>query len=139
MSFGDSGDGAVGYLVGEVNQGMRAMFTMMNDARLEVGLEGLAISERAYQQALDYAQERRQGRAVGAARTESSPIIEHPDVRRMLMTMKANIEAMRALMYDNAAAIDRSHHETDDAARRSRGKGDTADPALQGVGHRPGG
>ena len=117
MSFGDSGEGAVGYLLGEANQGMRAMFTMMNKARLEVGLEGLALSERSYQQALAYAQERRQGRAIGADRTESSPIIEHPDVRRMLMTMKANIEAMRALMYDNAAAIDRSRHETEDAAR----------------------
>jgi alkylation response protein AidB-like acyl-CoA dehydrogenase len=110
MSFGDGGDGAVGYLLGEVNHGMRAMFTMMNKARLEVGLEGLAVSERSFQQALAYANERRQGRAVGAPTGKSSPIIEHPDVRRMLMTMKANIEAMRALMYDNAAAIDRAHN-----------------------------
>ncbi len=106
-------DGATGFLVGEINGGMRLMFTMMNDARLNVGLEGLAVAERAYQQALAHATDRRQGRAVGAPRTDSSPIIEHPDVRRMLMTMKAYTEAMRALMYDNAAAIDRSHAEPD--------------------------
>ncbi len=108
---------ATGYLVGDVHEGMRYMFTMMNDARLHVGLEGLGISERAYQQALEYAVERRQGRAVGAAKGEASPIVEHPDVRRMLMTMKANIEAMRAVMYDNAAAIDRADHDASDQAR----------------------
>ena len=117
MSFGDN-DGAVGYMIGAENQGMRAMFTMMNDARLHVGLEGLGVAERSYQQALEYAQERRQGRAVGAPKTESSPIIEHPDVRRMLMTMKANIEAMRALMYDNAAALDWAEHGVDDEQRQ---------------------
>ena len=100
-------DEAIGYLVGEPNAGMKAMFTMMNDARLNVGVEGLALADRSYQQALEYAQQRTQGRAIGAPKTESSPIIEHPDVRRMLLTMKANIDAMRALMYDNAAAIDR--------------------------------
>ncbi|HSF86051.1 MAG TPA: acyl-CoA dehydrogenase family protein [Acidimicrobiia bacterium] len=112
MSFGEN-DGAVGFLVGEVNQGMRYMFTMMNDARLHVGLEGLGVTERAYQQSLAYAQERKQGRAIGAPKTESSPIIDHPDVRRMLMTMKANAEAMRALLYDNAAAIDLGEHHPD--------------------------
>ncbi len=116
LSFGENG-GAVGYIVGEVNQGMRYMFTMMNDARLHVGLEGLGVTERAYQQALAFAQERKQGRAIGAPRTESSPIIDHPDVRRMLMTMKANAEAMRALLYDNANAIDLSEHHPDEAAR----------------------
>ncbi|NNK91710.1 MAG: acyl-CoA dehydrogenase [Acidimicrobiia bacterium] len=122
MSFGDSGEGAVGYLVGEENGGMRAMFTMMNDARVAVGLQGLAISERSYQQAVTYAQERRQGRAVGADPTESSPIVDHPDVRRMLMTMKSTIEAMRALIYLNAASIDRAHSGSSDAeqARGSR-------------------
>jgi alkylation response protein AidB-like acyl-CoA dehydrogenase len=109
MSFGDDA-GAIGYLVGDEHQGMRAMFTMMNDARLHVGLEGLGMSERAFQLALEYAKERRQGRAIGAPKTESSPIIDHPDVRRMLMTMKASIEAMRCLMYDNAAALDRAEH-----------------------------
>lgn len=78
------------------------MFTMMNTARLQ----GLAISERAYQDALQYAQERRQGRAVGVPAGEPSPIVEHPDVRRMLLTMRAYIEAMRALLYTNAVSID---------------------------------
>ena len=86
---------------------MRYMFTMMNNARLSVGLEGLALAERAYQQALAFAKERRQGRAVGRrARRRQSPIIEHPDVRRMLLTQKALIEAMRGLIYLNAA-VDR--------------------------------
>jgi len=115
MAYGEE-EGAVAYLVGEVNAGMRCMFTMMNDARLHVGLEGLGLTVRSYQQALDYAKERRQGRALGAPQDVSSPIIEHPDVRRMLMTMKANIEAMRALIFDTSAAGDRSEHgETEEA------------------------
>jgi 3-(methylthio)propanoyl-CoA dehydrogenase len=117
MSYGDEG-GAVGYLIGEVNAGMRYMFTMMNTARLSVGLEGLAISERAYQQALAYAQERRQGRAFGARPSESSPIVEHPDVRQMLLTMKSCIEAMRGLLYTNAMLIDRSRHHDDPEVRQ---------------------
>ena len=117
MSLGDDGDGAVGYLVGEENRGMAHMFTMMNNARLAVGVEGLSISERAYQQALEYAQVRRQGRAVGAPKTESSLIIEHPDIRRMLMTMKANIEAMRGILYLTAGTIDRSRHHPDESER----------------------
>ena len=116
MAYGEQ-EGAVAYLVGEVNAGMRCMFTMMNDARLHVGLEGLGLSVRSYQQALDYAKERRQGRAPGAAKGESSPIIDHPDVRRMLMTMKANIEAIRALVFDTSASADRSRHAADDAER----------------------
>jgi alkylation response protein AidB-like acyl-CoA dehydrogenase len=98
---------ATGYLIGEENQGMRYMFTMMNQARLEVGLEGLSVAERAYQHASAYAKERIQGRALGA--DGPSPIIEHPDVRRMLMTMKAYTEAMRGLIYDAVAADDRMH------------------------------
>ncbi len=105
LSFGDS-DGAIGYLVGEENAGMRYMFTMMNLARLTVGQEGAAVAEQAYQQALRFAQERTQGRAPGAAPGTASLIIEHPDVRRMLMTMKASIEAMRALLLLNAYSID---------------------------------
>src|SRR3954452_9862469 len=101
-------DGATGYLIGEANAGMRYMFTMMNNARLSVGLSGLAVSEVAYQQALAYAQERRQGRAVGAPAGTTSPIIDHADVRRMLLTMRSTIEAMRGLIYLNAEAIDRS-------------------------------
>jgi 3-(methylthio)propanoyl-CoA dehydrogenase len=119
MSYGDAG-GAVGYLIGEANQGMRYMFTMMNTARLSVGLQGLAIAERAYQDALRYAQERGQGRAVGAAPGEPSPIVEHPDVRRMLLTMKAYIEAMRALLYTNAVSIDLARHHPDQAEREAR-------------------
>jgi len=108
---------ATGYLMGEENQGMSYMFTMMNSARLSVGLEGLAVSERGYQQALSYAQERQQGRAIGAPKTEHSLIIEHPDVRRMLMTIKAYNEAMRCLLYATAEAFDLSHHAADEAQR----------------------
>ncbi|MDX2343433.1 MAG: acyl-CoA dehydrogenase [Acidimicrobiia bacterium] len=116
MAYGEQ-RGAVAYLVGEVNAGMRCMFTMMNDARLHVGLEGLGLSVRAYQQALEYAKERRQGRAIGSPKDQSSPIIDHPDVRRMLMTMKANIEAMRALILDTSVASDRSERGADDETR----------------------
>jgi len=120
MAFGEEG-GAVGYLIGEANAGMRYMFTMMNNARLSVGLEGLALSERAYQQAAAYARERRQGRALGAdASAEgSSPIVDHADVRRMLMTMRAHIEAMRGLLYFTAGCIDRAacHPDADERAR----------------------
>ncbi|MDQ1369848.1 MAG: 3-(methylsulfanyl)propanoyl-CoA dehydrogenase [Acidimicrobiaceae bacterium] len=118
MSYGDNG-GAVGYLVGEANAGMRYMFHMMNVARLSVGLEGLAIAERAYQASRLYAQQRRQGRAVWAPATVSSPIVEHPDVRRMLLTMKAQTEAMRCLLYTNAAAMDRARHGADADERQA--------------------
>jgi len=116
LAFGE-GDGAVGELVGEEHRGMEAMFTMMNQARLAVGLQGLAVAERAYQQALAYAVERRQGRALGAPGGERSPIVEHADVRRMLLTMKASIEAMRRLVYWNAAAIDLSLRHPDPLVR----------------------
>ena len=118
MSYGD-GEGAVGFLVGEENDGMRAMFTMMNHARLSVGLEGVAIAERSYQQALAHAHERRQGRAPGAPAGESSAIVDHPDVRRMLLDMRSSISAMRGLAYRNAEAIDRASHESDASQRRS--------------------
>jgi acyl-CoA dehydrogenase len=117
MVYGDQG-GAVGYLVGEENRGLACMFTMMNNARLAVGLQGVAIAERATQQALAYARERRQGRAPGAAGA-SSLIIEHADVRRMLLTMRALTRAARAICYATAAAIDRSHRATDPAARQA--------------------
>jgi alkylation response protein AidB-like acyl-CoA dehydrogenase len=119
MSYGDAG-GAVGYLIGEANQGMRYMFTMMNTARLSVGLQGLALTERAYQDALRFAQERGQGRVAGARVGESSPIVEHPDVRRMLLTMKAYLEAMRALLYTNAVSIDLARCHPDPAEREAR-------------------
>jgi acyl-CoA dehydrogenase len=107
LSYGE-GDGAIGWLIGDEGDGMRNMFTMMNNARLSVGLQGLALAERAYQQALTYATERLQGTAIGAPRGTSSPIIDHADVRRMLMTQRSWIDAMRCLIYANAAAIDRS-------------------------------
>ena len=117
MSYGDD-DGAVGFLVGEENGGMRAMFTMMNHARLSVGLEGVAIAERSYQQAFAYAHERRQGLAPGAPTTESSAIIDHPDVRRMLLDMRSTTSAMRGLAYRNAEAIDRASHGADGDQRQ---------------------
>ena len=120
LQFGDNG-GAQGYLVGDENSGMRYMFTMMNQARLAVGLEGLAIADRAYQQALEHALERRQGRRSDTPEGESAFIVEHPDVRRMLMTMKAYIEAMRCLIYLNAKTIDIAHNHPEESERQ-RGK-----------------
>src|SRR5205085_12589651 len=99
------------------NAVMRYMFTMMNNDRLSVGLSGRAAGEVSYQQALTYAQERRQGRAVGAPAGASSPIIEHADVRRMLLTMRSTIEAMRGLVYANAEGIDLARHALDEDAR----------------------
>jgi hypothetical protein len=116
MAFGDA-EGAIGYLVGEEQGGMRAMFTMMNNARLQVGLEGLGVAERAYQAALAYARERIQGRRQSGGEERPARIVEHPDVRRMLMTMKSQIEAMRALAYSAAGALDRAEREPDAAAR----------------------
>ena len=117
MSYGDE-SGAVGWMVGEENTGMGAMFTMMNNARLSVGLQGLSLTDRSYQQARQYSLDRKQGKAIGAQLEagDSSPIADHADVRRMLMTMRANAEAMRCVMYANAAAIDfanSSHDETE--------------------------
>jgi alkylation response protein AidB-like acyl-CoA dehydrogenase len=130
-------EGAIGWLVGGEHEGMRNMFTMMNNARLSVGLEGLCISERAYQQALQYAQERRQGRAIGADVGTDSPIIDHPDVRRMLMTQRSWIDAMRALVYTNAAAIDRADAARAagdaDEARRWQERADLLIPLSKGL------
>ena len=107
MVYGDRG-GAVGYLVGEENRGLACMFTMMNLARLSVGLQGVGIAETATQAALAYARERRQGRAVGA-REAASAIIAHPDVKRMLLTMRALTRAARLICYATAGAIDAEH------------------------------
>lgn len=112
LSFGEN-MGATGYLIGEENRGMQYMFTMMNQARLSVGLQGLSLGDRAYQQAIQYAKDRRQGRAPGAPAGESSPIIDHPDVKRMLMTIKTTCEALRRLTYWNAACLDVSKHHPD--------------------------
>ncbi|CAN5211415.1 acyl-CoA dehydrogenase [soil metagenome] len=109
-------ENATGYLIGEENLGMRIMFVMMNSARLSVGTQGLSLSERAYQDSLAYAKERRQGRAIGAAGPDSA-IIEFPDVRRMLMTQKAYIAGLRRLMLLNAVHIDKSTHDPDPQAR----------------------
>ena len=106
---------ATGYLIGDENFGMRIMFVMMNAARLSVGMQGLAVAERAYQQSLDYAKERLQGRAIGA--TEDSPIIDFPDVRRMLMTQKSYIAALRRMMLLNAVYVDISTNHPDAATR----------------------
>jgi len=109
MAFGDN-EGAIGYLVGEPHRGLMAMFTMMNAARQSVGLQGLSVSSRSYQQALAYAKERLQGTRADGSRY---PIIEFPDVRRMLMLMKSGTEAMRGLAYLSAAEIDRSRLASD--------------------------
>lgn len=116
LAYGDS-EGAIGYLVGEENQGLVYMFVMMNLARHAVGVEGLAIAERAYQQAVAYAKDRVQGRPVGMKSADRVSIIHHADVRRMLMTMKCKVEAMRALAYLWAAAFDKSAHHPDEAER----------------------
>lgn len=117
MAFGEQSDGAIGELVGDPHDGMRQMFTMMNDARLGVGLQGLAVAERAYQRAFDHAVERRQGRAPGAPPGTASPIVEHPDVRRLLLTQRSGILAMRALCYANARALDLAAHHPDPTVR----------------------
>jgi len=118
MSFGDDNN-CVGYIVGEENKGMRNMFTMMNHARIGVGLQGVSVAERAYQQAVGYAQDRIQSAAIGAKSREAVAIIEHPDVRRMLLTMRATSEAARAIIYRNVWALDRAHKLTDPEARRA--------------------
>ncbi|MFL9984925.1 acyl-CoA dehydrogenase C-terminal domain-containing protein [Paraburkholderia sediminicola] len=119
MSFGDQ-DGAIGYLVGQENKGLAHMFTMMNEARQKVGIQGLAIAERAYQQAREYAKERVQGRLAASRSGGAVAIIHHPDVRRMLMTMKSQIEAMRAFAYVMAADMDRAHRDPDAGERARR-------------------
>ncbi|WP_315765060.1 MULTISPECIES: acyl-CoA dehydrogenase [unclassified Bradyrhizobium] len=116
MTMGDHG-GAIGYLIGEENAGMRCMFTMMNQARLGVGLEGVGVADRAYQQALAYAQERKQGRAIGSKGTGSDPIIVHPDVKRMLLQMRALTAASRSICYATAVALDVAVRAKDPAVR----------------------
>jgi len=116
MTMGDAG-GAIGYLIGEENRGMQCMFTMMNQARLSVGLEGVGIAERAYQQALAFAQERKQGRAVGEKPSKSDPIIVHPDVKRMLLQMRSMTAAARTICYATAVALDISLRANDPAVK----------------------
>ncbi len=116
MTMGDHG-GAVGYLIGEENRGMQCMFTMMNQARLGVGLEGVGIADRAYQQALAFAGERRQGRALGKEGAGADPIIAHPDVKRMLLQMRALTAAARTICYATAVALDIATRATDPKVR----------------------
>jgi alkylation response protein AidB-like acyl-CoA dehydrogenase len=116
LAYGDDG-GAIGYLVGDENRGMECMFTMMNNARLSVGLQGVGIAERSYQQARDFARQRVQGRPITATSPGTYPIIHHPDVRRMLLGMRAQTEAVRALSYYTAGAVDRARHHPDAETR----------------------
>jgi alkylation response protein AidB-like acyl-CoA dehydrogenase len=117
LQYGDHG-GAVGYLVGEENRGLEYMFIMMNAARYAVGVQGIAVAERAYQQAAAYAKERVQSRPVDGSMNKSAPIVHHPDVRRMLMTMRAYTEGCRAMATVAAAAYDASHHHPDAEVRK---------------------
>ena len=117
MAYGER-DGAVGYIVGEPHRGLEYMFIMMNAARLSVGLEGVAVAERAYQRALAWSRERLQGRVVGGSGAKTAPIVQHPDVKRMLLTMKATTEASRALAYWTSALLDRARKHGDEAERR---------------------
>ncbi|MDW3686573.1 acyl-CoA dehydrogenase [Cupriavidus sp. CV2] len=117
LQFGDHG-GAIGTLVGEENRGLEYMFIMMNSARFAVGMQGIAVSERAYQQAVAYARERVQSRPVDGSAREAVTIIHHPDVKRMLMTMRGLIEGARAVAYVAAAASDAAHQHPDEAVRK---------------------
>ena len=117
LQYGDHG-GAVGYLVGEENRGLEYMFIMMNSARYAVGVQGIAIAERAYQKAVAFAKDRVQSRPVDGSIKASAPIIHHPDVKRMLMTMRAYTEGCRSMAAVAAAAYDASHHHPDADVRR---------------------
>lgn len=118
LQYGDHG-GAVGYLVGEENRGLEYMFIMMNAARYGVGMQGIGVSERAYQRAVQYARDRVQSRPVDGSVAGSAAIIHHPDVRRMLMTMRATTEACRAMATTAAAAYDAAHHHPDAEVRKA--------------------
>jgi len=137
MSYGEN-EGAIGWRIGDENRGLEAMFTMMNSERLGVGVQGVAIAERAYQQARDYARTRVQGMPVGTPRGAAKggesvpPIIHHPDVRRMLLSMRAATEAMRALAYFGAATIDASRNsENDQAQFRAQRRADLLIPVVK--------
>jgi alkylation response protein AidB-like acyl-CoA dehydrogenase len=130
MAYGDN-EGAIGYLIGEEHNGLACMFTMMNNARLEVGMQGVAIAERACQQAVKFAAQRVQGVARG--HSERSAIIHHPDVRRMLMQMRATTEAGRALAYYASAQTDLAHHaESEELRERHQRRVDLIIPIVKG-------
>jgi len=117
LQFGDHG-GAVGHLIGQENRGLEYMFIMMNAARYAVGMQGIAVAERAYQKAVAYAKDRVQSRPVDGSIAASAPIIHHPDVKRMLMTMRAYTEGCRAMAFTAAAAFDAAHHHADAEVRK---------------------
>ena len=132
MSFGDQ-EGAVGYLVGEENRGLMYMFTMMNEARLAVGIEGYAMAEMAYQRALAFARDRKQGPVLLGKDDAEQGIVNHPDVRRMLMTMRSQVEAARVMAYDCAAAFDfASHHPDEDTRAKFQRRGELLTPIVKG-------
>ena len=117
LQFGDHG-GAIGYLVGQENRGLEYMFIMMNAARFGVGVQGIAIAQRAYQKAVTFAKDRVQSRPVDGSLPTSGPIIHHPDVKRMLMTMRAYVEGCRAMATVAAASYDASHHHANEGVRQ---------------------
>src|SRR4029453_4386206 len=132
LAFGDD-KGAVGYLIGEANRGLEYMFIMMNAARLSVGLGGSSVRERAYQRALDWARTRVQGKPPVAAAGGPAPIINHPDVKRMLLTMKSSIEAMRSVALYGAYQLDIAQHDADEAKRSAaQTRADLLIPIVKG-------
>ena len=131
LAFGD-GPGAIGYLIGEENRGLEYMFIMMNEARFGVGVQGLSVAERAYQLALACAKERVQGKEASNPKGPSVPIIRHPDVRRMLMSMKSRVEAMRALAYMVAGLIDKAHRGSGETQQQAQAGVDLLIPILKG-------
>jgi len=132
LAFGDR-EGAAGHIVGEENRGLEYMFVMMNLARFGVGMQGVGIAERAYQRARDYARDRVQGRVAGTERDATGGIVGHPDVRRMLMTMRAQTEAARSLGYVTAAALDRAHgHPDADVRKRELAFAELMIPIVKG-------
>jgi len=133
LQYGDHG-GAVGYLVGQENRGLEYMFVMMNAARFAVGVQGIAVAERAYQQAVAYARERVQSRPVDGSMAKAAPIIHHPDVRRMLMTMRAWTESCRAMALVAAAAYDAAHaHADGDVRAQNQAFYELLVPLVKGV------
>ena len=132
MAYGEK-EGAVGYLLGEANRGLEFMFIMMNAARLSVGLEGVAVAERAYQRALAWSRERLQGKPIGVPGVKTAPIVQHPDVKRMILTMKAQTEAMRALAYYTSAILDRARkHPDENERKRAQALVDLLIPIVKG-------
>jgi len=132
MSYGDH-DGAIGYLVGEPHRGLEYMFIMMNSARLSVGVQGIGLSELALQQADEWAHSRVQGRSIGTRGDAAAPIVQHPDVARMLLTIRANVEAMRALALYAALSLDRARAEPDPTRRAAAlARGELLIPIVKG-------